>query len=59
MISQLQDPIREKKFMELRLLVLCLWGCGADKLGTMLASHLKKPRVYVGCMKSGEVVSDV
>ncbi|CAM6026989.1 unnamed protein product [Sphagnum balticum] len=30
-----------------------------DKLGTMLASHLKKPRVYVGCMKSGEVVSDV
>jgi len=59
MISQLQDLIREIFFMELRLLVLCLWGCGADKLGTMLASHLKKPRVYVGCMKSGEVVSDV
>uniref|UniRef100_A0A1D1XSL5 Hexosyltransferase n=1 Tax=Anthurium amnicola TaxID=1678845 RepID=A0A1D1XSL5_9ARAE len=28
-----------------------------DALGTMLASHLDKPRVYIGCMKSGEVFS--
>ncbi|KAH9553204.1 hypothetical protein CY35_09G106300 [Sphagnum magellanicum] len=29
-----------------------------DKLGVMLASHWDKPRVYIGCMKSGEVISD-
>ncbi|XP_074575306.1 hydroxyproline O-galactosyltransferase HPGT1-like [Curcuma longa] len=29
-----------------------------DVLGTMLASHLDKPRAYIGCMKSGEVFSD-
>ncbi|XAR70213.1 Galactosylxylosylprotein 3-beta-galactosyltransferase [Bertholletia excelsa] len=29
-----------------------------DVLGTMLADHLDKPRVYIGCMKSGEVFSD-
>ncbi|KAJ7541026.1 hypothetical protein O6H91_10G042000 [Diphasiastrum complanatum] len=29
-----------------------------DKLGEMLATHWDKPRVYVGCMKSGEVVTD-
>ncbi|KAJ7299214.1 hypothetical protein O6H91_16G022000 [Diphasiastrum complanatum] len=29
-----------------------------DKLGEMLATHWDKPRVYVGCMKSGEVFSD-
>ncbi|THG05565.1 hypothetical protein TEA_006198 [Camellia sinensis var. sinensis] len=28
---------------------------GADALGNSLAAHLDKPRVYVGCMKSGEV----
>ncbi|BBN04054.1 hydroxyproline O-galactosyltransferase HPGT [Marchantia polymorpha subsp. ruderalis] len=27
-------------------------------LGAMLASHWDKPRVYVGCMKSGEVFSE-
>lgn len=26
-----------------------------DALGTVLASQLDKPRVYIGCMKSGEV----
>ncbi|KDP22186.1 hypothetical protein JCGZ_26017 [Jatropha curcas] len=26
-----------------------------DALGTTLANHLDKPRVYIGCMKSGEV----
>ncbi|XP_073035291.1 hydroxyproline O-galactosyltransferase HPGT1-like isoform X1 [Primulina eburnea] len=26
-----------------------------DALGHILASHLDKPRVYIGCMKSGEV----
>ena len=31
---------------------------GADVLGNLLAAHLDKPRVYVGCMKSGEVFSE-
>ncbi|RWR93217.1 hydroxyproline O-galactosyltransferase HPGT1 [Cinnamomum micranthum f. kanehirae] len=29
-----------------------------DALGTMLATHLDEPRVYIGCMKSGEVFSE-
>ncbi|GMY30474.1 hydroxyproline O-galactosyltransferase HPGT1-like isoform X3 [Fagus crenata] len=29
-----------------------------DALGAMLTSHLDKPRVYIGCMKSGEVFSE-
>ncbi|XP_068659845.1 hydroxyproline O-galactosyltransferase HPGT1-like [Aristolochia californica] len=29
-----------------------------DALGTMLANHWDKPRVYLGCMKSGEVFSE-
>ncbi|MED6203555.1 hypothetical protein PIB30_000642 [Stylosanthes scabra] len=29
-----------------------------DALGGVLTSHLDKPRVYIGCMKSGEVFSD-
>ncbi|KAF9617745.1 hypothetical protein IFM89_038507 [Coptis chinensis] len=29
-----------------------------DALGSMLAAHLDKPRVYIGCMKSGEVFSE-
>ncbi|XP_044484395.1 hydroxyproline O-galactosyltransferase HPGT1-like isoform X2 [Mangifera indica] len=29
-----------------------------DALGTMLSLHLGKPRVYIGCMKSGEVFSE-
>ncbi|CAI9094238.1 OLC1v1029938C1 [Oldenlandia corymbosa var. corymbosa] len=28
-----------------------------DALGSVLANHLDKPRVYLGCMKSGEVFS--
>ncbi|KAL0447823.1 UNVERIFIED_CONTAM: Hydroxyproline O-galactosyltransferase HPGT1 [Sesamum latifolium] len=28
-----------------------------DALGAVLASHLNKPRAYIGCMKSGEVFS--
>ncbi|KAL0290703.1 UNVERIFIED_CONTAM: Hydroxyproline O-galactosyltransferase HPGT1 [Sesamum angustifolium] len=28
-----------------------------DALGAVLASHLDKPRAYIGCMKSGEVFS--
>ncbi|KAF5743483.1 putative beta-1 3-galactosyltransferase 11 [Tripterygium wilfordii] len=28
-----------------------------DTLGATLATHLENPRVYVGCMKSGEVFS--
>ncbi|KAJ4705898.1 Hexosyltransferase [Melia azedarach] len=28
-----------------------------DALGATLATHLDKPRVYIGCMKSGEVFS--
>lgn len=28
-----------------------------DAVGAVLASHLDKPRVYIGCMKSGEVFS--
>ncbi|RDX69743.1 Hydroxyproline O-galactosyltransferase HPGT1, partial [Mucuna pruriens] len=29
-----------------------------DALGGVLTSHLDKPRVYIGCMKSGQVVSE-
>ncbi|KAJ1395765.1 Glycosyl transferase, family 31 [Sesbania bispinosa] len=29
-----------------------------DALGATLATHLDKPRVYIGCMKSGEVFSE-
>lgn len=29
-----------------------------DALGNTLAAHLDKPRVYIGCMKSGEVFSE-
>ncbi|XP_062149392.1 hydroxyproline O-galactosyltransferase HPGT1 isoform X2 [Alnus glutinosa] len=29
-----------------------------DALGTTLAAHLDKPRLYIGCMKSGEVFSE-
>ncbi|PNX98013.1 putative beta-galactosyltransferase 11-like protein, partial [Trifolium pratense] len=29
-----------------------------DALGGVLTSHLAKPRVYIGCMKSGEVFSE-
>ncbi|KAA8520910.1 hypothetical protein F0562_011583 [Nyssa sinensis] len=29
-----------------------------DALGAILATHLDKPRVYIGCMKSGEVFSE-
>ncbi|XP_042505929.1 hydroxyproline O-galactosyltransferase HPGT1-like [Macadamia integrifolia] len=29
-----------------------------DSLGAMLSTHLDKPRVYIGCMKSGEVFSE-
>ncbi|GMJ14961.1 hydroxyproline O-galactosyltransferase 1 [Hibiscus trionum] len=29
-----------------------------DALGAELTSHLNKPRVYIGCMKSGEVFSE-
>lgn len=29
-----------------------------DGLGTTLAAHLDKPRVYIGCMKSGPVFSE-
>ncbi|CAA0838205.1 Probable beta-1-3-galactosyltransferase 11 [Striga hermonthica] len=28
-----------------------------DALGALLTNHLDKPRVYIGCMKSGEVFS--
>lgn len=30
----------------------------ADALGATLANHLDKPRLYIGCMKSGEVFSE-
>ncbi|KAA3475958.1 hydroxyproline O-galactosyltransferase HPGT1-like [Gossypium australe] len=29
-----------------------------DALGATLSSHLDKPRVYIGCMKSGQVFSE-
>nr|XP_023919636.1 hydroxyproline O-galactosyltransferase HPGT1-like [Quercus suber] len=29
-----------------------------DALGAMLTTHMDKPRVYIGCMKSGEVFSE-
>ncbi|XP_059433771.1 hydroxyproline O-galactosyltransferase HPGT1 isoform X3 [Corylus avellana] len=29
-----------------------------DALGTTLAAHFDKPRLYIGCMKSGEVFSE-
>ncbi|KAM7276760.1 hypothetical protein ACFE04_018626 [Oxalis oulophora] len=30
-----------------------------DAIGSTLAAHLDKPRVYIGCMKSGEVFSEL
>ena len=30
----------------------------SDALGNTLAAHVDKPRVYMGCMKSGEVFSE-
>jgi hypothetical protein len=30
----------------------------ADTLSAMLKTHWDKPRVYIGCMKSGEVFSE-
>ncbi|PKA64241.1 putative beta-1,3-galactosyltransferase 11 [Apostasia shenzhenica] len=30
-----------------------------DALGAMLTSYMDKPRVYIGCMKSGEVFSEL
>jgi hypothetical protein len=30
----------------------------ADALGATLATHLDKPCLYIGCMKSGEVFSE-
>lgn len=35
-----------------------LVSSSADALGATLATHLDKPRVYIGCMKSGEVFSE-
>lgn len=32
--------------------------CFADALGATLTAHLDKARVYIGCMKSGEVFSE-
>ncbi|KAJ8764907.1 hypothetical protein K2173_010372 [Erythroxylum novogranatense] len=29
-----------------------------DSLGAALSAHLDKPRAYIGCMKSGEVISE-
>lgn len=29
-----------------------------DALGSMLGNHLDKPRMYIGCMKSGQVFSE-
>lgn len=29
-----------------------------DALGAMLATYWETPRVYIGCMKSGEVFSE-
>lgn len=33
--------------------------CFPDALGATLTSHLDKPHVYVGCMKSGQVFSEL
>lgn len=33
-------------------------GLNIDMMGSMLSSHRDKPRVYVGCMKSGMVIND-
>lgn len=33
-------------------------GLNIDMMASMLSSHRDKPRVYVGCMKSGTVVND-
>jgi hypothetical protein len=38
--------------------ILSTCGYEPDMVATMLSSHRDKPRVYVGCMKSGTVVSD-
>lgn len=35
---------------------VCIFS--ADAFANTLAAHLDKPRVYIGCMKSGEVFSE-
>lgn len=35
---------------------VCIFS--ADPFANTLAAHLDKPRVYIGCMKSGEVFSE-
>jgi len=41
---------------------LVIYGAGADGdagvLATALLQHRSKPRAYIGCMKSGPVLSD-
>lgn len=37
--------------------MLISFSLSTDAVGAVLASHLDKPRVYIGCMKSGEVFS--
>lgn len=49
---------KEFKFLYLFIFYyLHVLSC-TDALGATLATHLDKPRLYMGCMKSGEVFSE-
>ncbi|KAL2347993.1 hypothetical protein Fmac_001993 [Flemingia macrophylla] len=69
--DQVEDP--EEKAKKIKSFFICAvdnWDAefyakvdddvyvNLDALGGVLTSHLDKPRVYIGCMKSGKVVSE-
>jgi len=45
-------------FLDVHVSYHLVFPC-TDALGATLAAHLDKPRVYLGCMKSGEVFSEL
>ena len=45
-------------FLDVHVSYHLIFPC-TDALGATLATHLDKPRVYMGCMKSGEVFSEL
>lgn len=55
--SLFQILIKFQSVQELVFTAHIFFSC-KDALGTTLAAHLDKPRVYIGCMKSGEVFSE-
>lgn len=45
-------------FLKRNQALICMFFCHADVLAAVLSANLDKPRIYMGCMKSGEVFSE-